>query len=112
MSDSAGGTCFVANPAVGNYKQAKILGNKIVMKVRKFRKENGGEYNRTIEDNGSESPILRFNLEENPYACSVIIECAFYTNMKDVLWMFRNLRGFTEAIAEGAIEYLTEYNLI
>lgn len=112
MSDSAGGTCFVANPTIGNYKQAQILGNKIVAKVRKFRKENGGEYNRQIEDNKSTSPILRFKMEENPYACSVIIECSFYTNIKDVLWMFRNLRGFAEAIAEGAIEYLDEYKMI
>lgn len=111
MSDSAGGTCYNVVNGTGNSTQARILGRKIVEGIKKLRSETGGSYVRNEESN-SEANILGYTLPNNPYACSVIIECAFYTNMNDVLWTFRNLRQFTSVMADKAIEYLTEYNLI
>lgn len=111
MSSTAGGTCYNVVNGSGNSTQARKLGRKIVEGVNRLRDEKGGHYVRTPESN-SPANILDYELPGNPYACSVIIECSFYDNMNDILWLFRNLRDFTSVVADKAIEYLTEYNLI
>lgn len=108
MSKTAWGTCYDVNTKQGNYNQARILGHSIVNSIRNLRTQTGAK-NRADEEANTVANILDYKLSNDPYACAVIIECAFYDNLEDELWLFRNLREFTNIIAEKTIEYITKY---